>query len=315
MITLRQHAISLAAVFLALALGLFLGSGFVGDRMNSLTGTSRDRIGDLERERDGLNQQLNSANSFGAAVAPRLIGGQLRGNQVLVVTTPNAADGDVTAVKEAVSAAGGKFAGQLGLTDQLVRAGNAEQLRTIIDQTIPPGAVLRAELTDSGARAGDLLGALLLTRDGGRTVSASDRGTGLQALRDGGFISYADNTLTPADLVVVVSGNALPENAGAQGPTTAGLTAALVARAQGGVLAGRSGSATGGSPIAVVRADPSLRNAVSTVDNVDQETGRITTILALNQENDGRSGAYGTGPGAASITVQPPGARAGASAG
>ncbi|GAA1480077.1 copper transporter [Gordonia sinesedis] len=315
MISLRQHAISLAAVFLALALGLFLGSGFVGDRMNSLTGTSRDRIGDLERERDGLNAQLNAANSFGAAVGPRLIAGQLRGQQVLVVTTPNAADRDVTAVKEAVSGAGGRFTGQIGLTDRLVRDGDAERLRTIVDQTIPPGTTLRAELTDSGARAGDLLGALMLTRDGGRPVAAGDRSTGLQALRDGGFISYADNTLTPADLVVVVTGDALPENAGAQGPATAQLAAALAARGQGGVLAGRTGSATGGSPIAVVRSDPSLRNAVSTVDNVDQQTGRITTILALNREGTGASGAYGTGPGATSITVEPTPARPGAAAG
>ena len=58
MISLRQHAISLVAVFLALAVGLFLGSGFIGDSVNSVTGTSRDRIGDLEKERDELNQQL-----------------------------------------------------------------------------------------------------------------------------------------------------------------------------------------------------------------------------------------------------------------
>ncbi|NED63463.1 copper transporter, partial [Streptomyces sp. SID10244] len=66
MISLRQHAISLVAVFLALAVGLFLGSGFIGDRVNSVTGTSRDRIGDLEKQRDQLNEQVNAANSFDA---------------------------------------------------------------------------------------------------------------------------------------------------------------------------------------------------------------------------------------------------------
>ena len=56
MISLRQHAISLVAVFAALIIGLFLGTGFLGDKVNSLTGTSRDRVGDL-------NDQLDEANA------------------------------------------------------------------------------------------------------------------------------------------------------------------------------------------------------------------------------------------------------------
>lgn len=303
MISLRQHAISLVAVFLALTLGLFLGSGFVGDRVNSLTGTSRDRLGDLQQERDALNDKVNAANSFDTAITPRLIAGQLKGASVVVVTTPNAADTDVTAVKEAIATAGASFSGQLGLTDTLVRDDNAEKLSTIIDQTIPPGATLRAELTDSGSRLGDLLGTLITHRSGGTAATAGDRQTGLQALRDGGFVTYADNAIRPADLVVVVSGAGLPANSGAQGQLVAKLASTMTARAQGGELVGRTGSSAGGAPIAVVRADPSLRNALTTVDNVEQQTGVITTVLALAAEADGRSGAYGTGAGATAITV------------
>ncbi|RPA20015.1 copper transporter [Gordonia sp. OPL2] len=303
MISPRQHAISLVAVFLALAVGLFLGSGFIGDQVNSLTGTSRDRLGDLEKQRDELNEQVNAANSFGAAVAPRLIDGTLKGQSVLVVTTPDAADPDVDAVKESISSAGARFSGQIALTDALVRDQNAEQLRTIVDQTIPPGTTLRAELTDSGGRIGDLIGALALRRDGQSGATAGDTRLGLQALREGGFIQYADNAVSEADLVVVVAGDALAGDAGAQGQLVGRMAAAMAARGQGGALVGRTGSATGGSPIAVVRSDPSLGNAVSTVDNVDQQTGRITTILVLAQESDGKTGAYGTGPGARAITV------------
>lgn len=303
MISLRQHAISLVAVFLALALGLFLGSGFVGDRMNSVTGTSRDRIGDLENQRDDLNEQLNAANSFDQAVAPRLIANSLRGQSVVVVTAPNAADADVTAVKESISGAGGRFAGQIALTDTLVTDQKAEQLRTIVDQTIPPGTLLRPELTDSGGRTGDLLGSLILRRDGSAPARASDRATGLQTLRDGGFIDYADNAITPADLMVLVTGGDFGKDSGAQGSVVARFAAAMAARGEGGVLVGRGGSAQGGSPIAVVRSDPALGNAVSTVDNVDQQTGRITTVLVLSSESKGHTGAYGTGAGASAITV------------
>ncbi|MDY6809948.1 MAG: copper transporter [Actinomycetota bacterium] len=303
MISLRQHAISLAAVFLALALGLFLGSGFVGDRVNSLTGASRDRIGDLEAERDHLNEQLNAANSFDAAIAPRLIAGALEGQSVLVVTSPNAAEADVDAVKESLSTAGARFAGQVALTEDLVADQNAEQLRTIVDQTIPAGTTLRAELTDSGGRVGDLLGALLLHPEGRSAADAADIRLGLQALREGGFIAAADNAVSGADLVVMVTGDALGDDAGAQGQLMARAAAAMAARGQGGVLVGRAGSAEGGSPIAVVRSDPALGNAVSTVDNVEQQTGLITTILVLAQEARGQTAAYGTGAGAQAITV------------
>lgn len=303
MISLRQHAISLVAVFLALALGLFLGSGFVGDRVNSMTGTSRDRIGDLESERDDLNAKLNASNSFDLAITPRLIANKLKGQSVLVVTAPNAADADVDAVKESISGAGARFGGQIGLTDALLADGKSEELRTIVDQTIPPGTMLRAELTDSGGRVGDLLGALVLSSETARPASSGDRRTGLATLRDGGFIDYADNAITPTDLVVVVTGDEFGPDSGAQGTLVGRLAATLSARGIGGVLVGRTGSAAGGSPIAIVRSDPSLANAVSTVDNIDQPTGLITTILALAAEADGTTGSYGTGPGATAITV------------
>ncbi|MFT4043208.1 MAG: copper transporter [Gordonia sp. (in: high G+C Gram-positive bacteria)] len=303
MISLRQHAISLAAVFLALTLGLFLGSGFVGNKMNSLTGTSRDRIGELESERDALNDKVNIANSFDAAIAGRIIADQLRGQSVLVVAAPNAYGGDVSAVNAAITGAGGLVAGQLKLTTQLLADQRSAQLDTIIDQTIPTGARLRAELVDSGGRLGDLLGTLLGKSDGRSSATAADRRTGLQVLRDGGFIQYADDAFRAADLVVVVTGGAFPSDSGAQGQLVARLAAAMAARARGGVLVGRTGSAAGGSPIAVVRSDPTLSAAVSTVDNIDQQVGRITSVLVLNSERSGHTGAYGTGAGAKAITV------------
>ena len=112
--------------------------------------------------------------------------------------------------------------------------------------------------------------------------------------------------MKPADLVLVVTGGQLPEDSGAQGQLVARLAATMANRGQGGALVGRSGSAAGGSPIGVTRSDPSLGNAISTVDDVQEETGRLTAMLALAEETQGRSGAYGTGPGATAITVGAP---------
>jgi hypothetical protein len=301
-ISLRQHAISLVAVFAALIIGLFLGTGFLGDKVNSLTGTSRDRVGDLNDQLDEANAARNASDSFAHAVAPRLLQNQLKGRSVVVITVPNSADDDVTAVKESLSAAGATFAGQLGLTETLLRDREGEKLRSIIDQSIPPGRNLRPELTDSGGRLGDLLGLLLQIGPGRGSIPATEVDTALQSLREGGFISYTDRALTPGQLGVIVTGGAFPVDSGAQGQLVGRFAGSFAARGLGGVLAGRVGSAKGGSPIAIVRADPSLSNSVATVDNVNQPIGRITTVLALRQATQGKPGAYGIGAGATAIT-------------
>ena len=50
--------------------------------------------------------------------------------------------------------------------------------------------------------------------------------------------------------------------------------------------------------------DAGLAAAVSSVDDVDAESGRITTLLALSDLiNGGRPGQYGVGQGASSVTL------------
>ncbi|OPE46426.1 copper transporter, partial [Mycolicibacterium diernhoferi] len=61
---------------------------------------------------------------------------------------------------------------------------------------------------------------------------------------------------------------------------------------------------SGTAAVAVIRSDAALSGAVSTVDNVDVESGRITTVLALGELlRGGQPGRFGTGQGATSVTV------------
>ncbi|SIS19586.1 copper transporter [Williamsia sterculiae] len=303
MISLRQHAISLVAVFLALAVGLVIGSGFLGGSVGSVSGGDDKRISDLENDKSRLQNQLNAANEFDNAVTPRLLKGALRDRSVLVVTTPGADDGDVAAVKQALTSSGAQLTGQLGLTDPLLADQSSEKVRTIVDQSIPAGQTLRTELTDTGGRVGDLLGLLLQQKGDNTPVGAGDRTAGLQALRDGGFVQYNDKALNPAQTVVVVTGGEYDANAGARGQVVAQFSAAFAARGDGGVLVGRTGSAEGTSPIAVLRSDTGLASKVASVDDVDQPTGRITAALALADATRRTVGAYGTGTGAKGVTV------------
>ncbi len=312
MISPRHHAISLAAVFLALAVGVVLGSGLLSDTLLSgLREEKRDlhsQINALNDQKNVLNDKLVKANDFDSQVADRIVHGALAGKSVVVFRSPDAHDDDVAALSKVIGQAGGAVSATVSLTQEFVDANSAEKLRTVVNSSIvPAGAQLSTTLVDQGSQAGDLLGiALLINRDPAVAgVDDSQRDTVLAALRDTGFIAYPpDAHVGAANAAVVVTGGGLRDDAGNQGVTVARFAVALAPHGSGVVLAGRDGSATGTGAVAVTRADTAMAPVISTVDDVDGEQGRITAVLALQDlSNGGRTGQYGIGHGATSITV------------
>lgn len=110
MISLRTHAISLAAVFLALAIGVVLGSGLFSDTV--LSGLRSDKadlrteIETLTDEKNELNEKLGAAGEFDEIVAPRILRDTLRDKSVVIFRTPDAADDDVDAMVRLVGQGG-----------------------------------------------------------------------------------------------------------------------------------------------------------------------------------------------------------------
>ncbi len=313
MISLRSHAISLAAVFLALAIGIALGSGLLSNTV--LSGLRDDKaqmqteIDGLTNERNALNEKLSAAGDFDAQMAPRILRGTLADKSVVLFRTPDAADDDVDALSRLVSESGGTVTGTVGLTQEFVDANSAEKLLSVVNSPIvPAGTQLSTTTVDQGSQAGDLLGiALLADRDPKRPpVNDDQRDTVLTALRDTGFITYGAERIGAANTALIVTGGALGDDAGNQGATVARFAAGLAPHGSGVVLAGRDGAASGTSAVAVARSDNALTSAVSTVDDVDRESGRITTVLALSALiTNGKPGQYGSGQGASAVTVPP----------
>ena len=136
---------------------------------------------------------------------------------------------------------------------------------------------------DQGSQAGDLLGIALLINSDPKASAVDDtqRDTVLAALRDTGFITYGSDHIGAANTALVVTGGALPADAGNQGATVARFAAALAPHGSGTVLAGRDGSATGTAAVAVTRADAGMaaRSAPSTTST--PSPGGITAMLAL----------------------------------
>lgn len=308
---MRQHAISIAAIFLALAIGVVLGSGTLSDSL--LSGLRDDRteqqnqINQLNDENNRLGEQLSAADGFDAAVSGRVVRDALAQRTVVIVTTPDADPGDLDGITRLVGAAGGTVTGTVALTDSFVDAANGDQLRTTVTNVIPSGIQLRTGAVDQGSLAGDLLGSVLLlnAQTAQPQSTPEELALALEALRAGGFVAYDNGTVAPAQLAVVLTGDGAADS-GNRGSIVARFAGALDGRGAGTVLAGRPGSAQGNGPVAVVRSDTALSAGVSTVDDVDRESGRITVVLALEDQLRGGAGRFGTGPNATAVTVGAP---------
>jgi copper transport outer membrane protein MctB len=310
-ISLRQHAISLAAVFLALAVGVLLGSGLLSNTMLSglreETKNLHGQINGLNDEKNVLSGKLSSANAFDTQLAGRMVHDALNGKSVVLFRAPDAKDDDVDAVSKLVSQAGGAVTGTVALTQEFVDANSAEKLHSVVNSSIlPAGAQLSTKLIDQGSQAGDLLGiALLINRDPAvPPVDDAQRDTVLAALRDTGFISYGNQHVGATNAAVVVTGGALGNDAGNQGVSVARFAAGLSPHGSGVLLAGRDGSSSGPAAVAVARDDAAVTPTISTVDDVDAESGRITVVLGIaDLINGGRTGQYGTGHRNTGLTV------------
>src|SRR5262245_47721445 len=206
MISLRTHAISLAAVFLALAVGVALGSGLLSNTV--LSGLRDDKqelqsqINGLTDQKNALNEKLGAAAEFDTQMSPRILRDSIAGKSVVMFRTPDAADDDVDALSRMVEQAGGTVTGAVSLTEEFVDANSAEKLLSVVNSpVVPAGAQLSTKSVDQGSQAGDLLGiALLINKDPKiQVVDDAQRDTVLAALRDTGFVTYGTQRIGPAD--------------------------------------------------------------------------------------------------------------------
>ena len=110
----RYHAASLAAVFLALAIGILIGVGFGDDVVSGTTEDLEESLkGDVEEareEREELTRDLNREREFSDAVYPALVEGDLRGHRVGLVALGELPEDLADDVEAAIVPAGGTLA-------------------------------------------------------------------------------------------------------------------------------------------------------------------------------------------------------------
>jgi len=300
-ISFRYHLVSLISVFLAIALGIVIGTTQLnGVVLDGLSSQVEDLTSDkraLEARSQTLESQLTEGDAFDEAVAPVLVAGRLPGATVLLVLATDV-DGDVVDQTAAlVEAAGATVAGTLQLLPEFSDPQIAQDLQNYAtSEGVPPG--IQLPVTDDAAVVvGALLGTVLMNpADDSEPADLTAATTVLAALSSLGVLSVESPEIVGADYAIMLTAAALEgdDTVARNGALTA-LAEALDSAGSGAVVAGDALSAAESGLVGAIRADAGLTTSVSTVDNVNVAAGRVSTILALTAEGQGTSGKYGTG--------------------
>ena len=312
MIDFRYHLVSLIAVFLAIALGIIIGTTALNEPLQAniegqVTQLEQDKR-DLEDRTQQLQAQVATNDAFADAVAPALVDGALAGRSVLLVLgNEDVLPEYVEQVGALVTEAGGTVAGTISLQPEYSDPSSSSSLQNYVTGPgMPPAGVELPETDDAGRLVGGLLAQVLMIPAGGPApdgTAASSVLAGLVALDV--LVSEGDSVAPAHYAIVLTSGAFTGEDAAERNGTLVDLVAALDAAGSGAVVAGDAASAGEDGLIGVLRADPTLSAAVSTVDNLGTGAGRISTVLALGGEAEGTSGRYGTGEDAQPVPPLP----------
>lgn len=323
MIDFKYHVVSIIAVFLALAVGIVVGTTALnGQLLDDLQGRVGGLAGDnqeLRAEVNELRDEVGDNQSFADALEPSIVEGRLEGDNVVLVTAPLASGEVGDRLAERIEEAGATVTGRVRLTEAYTDPANSALLDDLVTRLLPAGVELPTG-GDVGVdeRAATELASVLVRSDQSGTgeVSADSVTRVLAGFREAGLLEL-DGKVVPGDMALVSAGSppqdAKPDTAEQQRlERVLTLVRALDERTGATVLVGPPDSADSGGLVQMLRDDADLREQVSAVDGADSAVGRIAAVLALDAESRGQSGQYGRGPGSsASVPSPEPAAAAG----
>lgn len=317
MINFRFHLVSLIAVFLAVGLGILVGSTVIGQSIVNRLESEIDSVRKENSERRNENKALADLNAtqqqFIDLTARFVVDGRLDGQSIAIVAELGI-DRDVLKQTETLLRAAGADVPAVLWLDDSWRLDTPQQR-----QALQSALDVDGDASTMRARALDVLARRLGKRPSGTAASTSTstststsppvRVDALTALEDAGFLSVTDGDASElatfparAARVLVVTGD---DTHFLGTDITAALTRSLTNARLPTVVAAafNPGSDSANAPergaaLASVLDDRVLSAAVSTVDDLELEQGRVATVLALEVVGDGNRGHYGYGSGA-----------------
>lgn len=291
MIDFRYHVVSIVAIFLALAVGIVLGSGplkddisgFLEDRTEAL---AQEKL-DLQDQVSALRSDIEASEQFAQLTQPVLTEDLLTGHVATLLVLPEASGDQVDAVEAAIVGAGGAVGERVTIEEAWSDPDQSDILGRVAE-----GIARGGRDEDPYTLASGVLAEALLT-PGGRFVGepyTNSIGV-LAAFENEEFISADEDEVIRGDVAVVVGpGGAVPD----ADITMMPLLAALDEVGAGTVLAAPVGSDRPGGVVGVLRGSE-IDGVVSSVDRLETVNGVTVTVLALAEQISGGVGHYGTG--------------------
>lgn len=275
MINLRYHIISLVAVFLALGIGILMGSTVIDQglvsQLRGRTNSLAQQTNDLRAEKAALERGQELWETFGRQQFSGLMKGKLAGKSAILIAQGGADDRLLDGIADAIVTAGASVAVRIVFTEKwgLKEDTGGEQLALALG--IPNAGAGDLWKSAAGRIAGRL----------GRAGDLAAPGDLIASLRDAGFLtldaSRPESFPPPGAFVVVVAG----AEKDAQPPQSQFFMPFL-----GALVPARSVSVA--EPLASpesladrVRGDAALRSRVATIDDADIALGRIALVYAL----------------------------------
>lgn len=303
MIDFRYHLVSIVAVFLALTVGLVLGTTMLQDplleSMRSETADLRGQSEDLRAERDEAELLNAGADQLAEATADDVLTDRLDGVDLVVVAAPGADEDVVRALGARVEEAGAEVAGRVSMRDAFPGAEEAtflDELSLQVSDT--PDELTGGPYDKAGTELGRALSAHEDDDEGGHDAAAT-----LAAFEEGGLITVQGSPARSARaLIVVAPAGPIEEDAEAATTVLLTLTKAMNREVGATVLAGGAEAAREGGPIARSLAEDA---PYSTVDVAGRPAGDVVVALALAEALAGGRGAYGVGEGVSGFLPEP----------
>jgi Copper transport outer membrane protein, MctB len=308
MISFRFHLVSLIAVFLAVGLGILVGSTVVDqvivDRLDTEIRSVSHESNQLKSDNSQLKDEVSKLEDFLRRSSAYAVQGRLAAVPVAIVAEKGVDTSAVDSVVTSVRAAGADVPGVLWLDDKW-RLDSPKDLPALQSAAkLAPGNVAASRVA-----ALRELAARLAEPAARRTRPARDV---IEPLRSAGFLDFSDGkrpalAAFPARearvLVLTGTDSHLSATDTMVGFVEA-LLAAKVPTVVGEVYDGRGGSASApkrGATLEPVRGDPALAKQVTTLDDAELPQGALTAVVSLEQIADGRVGQYGLGEGASEV--------------
>ncbi|MDP9436336.1 MAG: copper transporter, partial [Actinomycetota bacterium] len=143
MVDFRYHLVSIIAVFLALAVGIVVGTTTLnGPVLNDL----EDRVAGLTRDKRALESDLRDAQQLGAQqeqavglLAPDVVDGRLAGQRVVLVSTPEAPAPPAEQLVPLLREAGATVGLQVRLRPALFEPASVALLTDLVARVALPG--------------------------------------------------------------------------------------------------------------------------------------------------------------------------------